>query len=776
MTEDGPEGTSSDLCNVRVYDGRLKLRGGWREITAVDANVTTVRGFQRVVGYDGSYVRQEEWLCAAKRSGPCRPFTISNTGTRSLIGSLFDSALVDAAHVIRGFGQYAYFMTPSDTSGPRRYTLGSAATLFSVPYSSTPGLVALVGTQKPKWGTIGATGTYTGKAQAAVATYDSITTYEYLTTIGHASGVGAAGFTVDISAASSLTRDFTRNDTLRVYFNQSGTERIDPNSINISLVDSTPTTYDASAYVQMTGLNSNVIGIEAYWDFKDRTKFGNIQKMVVTYTITATDGTAANRDILVTFERYYPDVAKDAALTAELAIDYAVSVFDASGRESDLVKMPVPATTQSSLRLDSAKGVGLAPVIYLPNTTTSYRVYMRATDGVYHQIVDKTTGGSPTTIPLYYTNSEALNNTVYPGPSMPSGVISAVPYKSWMVWLYKGGKANVRHSRVGAPERLDSVYDQTGDEARGATFTLADNFGDEPVGGIQINDILLLLGTEGIYTQIGDKPSTMTPSRKISAAPGCAGIYAYAQVILDSVPGCIYVDKYAEHVWFVSGRQNFTGDNGGSATRLSDGIPNEIKSWLVDATGVSAASISVQVDERTGDVYILNFNRAIVYARMPDGSREWMRYYWAQNADATGGWTHWSFGPDKMWGTGTGLNLVEFVRNSSTGATIAGTIRDGGFTMPVAYWQSQRISKLPSRVEQIGVGREGSLRDLTVAVISDRGGTVSVTADASVYYVRFPKECQGHDVKVKLIFGTAISGVNMLEIASRELSQGFRKA
>ena len=67
LEEDGPEGTASDLCNVRIYDGRLRLRGGWREITAVDGNVTTVRGFQRVVGYDGSYARQEEWLCAAKR-------------------------------------------------------------------------------------------------------------------------------------------------------------------------------------------------------------------------------------------------------------------------------------------------------------------------------------------------------------------------------------------------------------------------------------------------------------------------------------------------------------------------------------------------------------------------------------------------------------------------------------------------------------------------------------------------------------------------------------
>jgi hypothetical protein len=633
-----------------------------------------------------------------------------------------------------------------------------------------------VGTEKPKWGTIGTTGTYTGKAQAAVATYDSITTYEYLTNIGHASGIGTAGFSLDISAASSLTRDFTRNDTLRVYFNQLGTERIDPNSINVSLTDLASTTYDASAYVTMTGLASHVIGIEAYWDLKDRTKFGDIQKVTVSYTITTSDGTAANRDILISFERYYPDVAKDAALTAELAIDYAVSVFDASGRESDLVKIPVPATAQSSLRLDSAKGYGLAPVVYLPNTTTSYRVYMRATDGVYHQIVDKTTGGSPTTIPLYYTNADALAGVVYPGPSMPSGVISAVPYKSWMVWLYKGGKSNVRHSRVGAPERLASVYDQTADEARGATFTLADNFGDEPVGGIQVNDILLLLGSEGIYTQIGDKPSTMTPSRKISAAPGCAGVYAFAQVILDSTPGCIYVDKYAEHIWFVSGRQNFTGDNGGSAVRLSDGIPNEVKAWLVDATGVSAASISVQVDERTGDVYILNFNRAIVYARMSDGSREWLRYYWAADSGATGGWTHWSFGPDKLWGTGTGLNLVEFVRNSSTGATIAGTIRDGGFTMPTAYWQTQRLSRLPHRVEQVGVGREGSLRDVTVDVVTDRGGTVSIAADAAVYYVRFPKEAQGHDVKVKLTFGTAITGVNMLEVVSRQLSPGFRRA
>ena len=678
--------------------------------------------------------------------------------------------------MIRGFGEYAYFMCPTDSSGPRRYTLGSAATLFNVPYSSTPGLVALVGATKPTWGTIGTTGSYTGKAQAAVATYDTITTYEYITTIGHASGLGAASFTLDVSGSTSATKDFTRIDTLRVYFNQSGTQRVDPNSINISLVDSTPTNYDASAYVTMTGLNSNVIGLEAYWDFKDRTKFGSIQKIVVTYTVTASDGTAANRDILVTFERYYPDVAKDAALTAELAIDYAVSVFDASGRESDLVKVPVPATTQSSLRLDSAKGTGLAPSVYLPNTSTSYRVYMRATDGVYHQIVDKTNGGSPSTIPLYYTNNDALAGAVYPGPSMTTGTISAVAYKSWMVWLYKGGKSNVRHSRVGAPERLASVYDQTDDEARGATFTLADNFSDEPVGGIQINDILLLLGSEGIYTQIGDRPSTMTPSRKISAAPGCAGIYAFAHVILDSTPGCIYVDKYAEHAWFVSGRQSFTGDNGGSARRLTDGIPNEIKAWLVDATGVSAASISVQVDERTGDVYILNFNRAMVYARMADGSREWLRYYWAQNADATGGWTHWSFGPDKLWGTGTGLNLVEFVRNSSTGAVIAGSVRDGGFTMPSAYWQSQRISKLPSRVSYIGVGREGALRDLTVDVITDRGGTINVASTTGQFYFRFPKEAQGHDVKVKLNFGVAITGVNNLEIVSTQLSQGFRKS
>ena len=775
-----PDSYAQSLQNVRLDDAKLRPRYGYRQFHAGPGTINAVYGFRRVLGYDGSYNAKEYWLGVATATGT-RAWIWDPAGTVTLLGTLGDPALNASPWVIRHFDGDAYLINPLDSRAPLKHTLGTTTTPDSLPFASVPGTVVVSGVGSPDWGaTIPTINGRTGLSAVPTLSGDFNSGNRSQFVTGHSSGTGASGFTIDIAALAAGVRDFTYVDTIRLTIapdDATSTARIDPNSVTVSLENASAVTLPCTAYWTTTADGVGSFVVEAYWDAKSRASYADIRKIKVSYRVSVSGASARLRDFLFMVDLWYPDTAKDVSLTAENMIEYGVTRTGTGSQESDMSRVLVPASYQSSLRT-LANGVGHSVFLYIPTPSMPYKIYMRCSDGQFHQITSGTTDVSASPIQVYYTDQDGINNPTFGGPPLKEGAVSAVPYKSWMVWLYKGGRANVRHSRVGDPEKLASSYDDLNDDGRGADFTLASAFDDQPIGGAECGSVLALLGSNGVYSQTGDSPSGMTPTRKLAAAPGCAGLYAFAPFRSDrGEEGVVYVDKFGEHVWFVGASQLFAADASGQAVKISEAIPGEVKKWLVDATGKGLSTIHVEVDEATGDLWVINWNRALVYTQSRDGEsgRFWLRHHFSLDAPGTAGWSYFSFGPRRLWALRSTGVTNEIAWNSATGAYIEGANRDGGFALTNPHYEIGQFARYGHRITWVAVQRDNLSDAVTVGITTDRGGTVNVSMAAGVRAVRGPKSAQGHWYSIRLTLAETASAVETIEVTTHVLSEGYRR-
>ena len=211
------------------------------------------------------------------------------------------------------------------------------------------------------------------------------------------------------------------------------------------------------------------------------------------------------------------------------------------------------------------------------------------------------------------------------------GFVAGVPYKGWVAWLQAGGEANVRHSRVGNAEALYSPADGTDDLARGEDFTLADDFADEPLGGVQAGGALLVLGREGVYGQAGDYPAKMTPFRKIPGSMGVCGRFAFARFRGGGgEPGVAWLDRSGENVWLATGEPLFAGDVQARPQELSAPVRGSLRAFLLDGqldrfSDLALEDVRLDVDEATGALWVVLGARAAVLRppSLTDGERQW---------------------------------------------------------------------------------------------------------------------------------------------------------
>jgi hypothetical protein len=230
--------------------------------------------------------------------------------------------------------------------------------------------------------------------------------------------------------------------------------------------------------------------------------------------------------------------------------------------------------------------------------------------------------------------SPAVTGYVAPtlAPVFSTGSLtSGFAYHGCVVWLYNQGKANIRYSRVGDAESLANPSDDAEDLARGADFTMADDFADAPLGGVQAGDAAIILGKEGCYAQSGTAPYTMTPPRKIPGSAGGAGRFAFTRYV-DTAgnPGMAWFDSVGENVWFASAGLVYSGDSQARPVELSSPIRGSLRSFLLTGQretieGLALSQARMDYDSSTGSLWLILGQRAAVLRprSLIDGQQQW---------------------------------------------------------------------------------------------------------------------------------------------------------
>jgi hypothetical protein len=244
-------------------------------------------------------------------------------------------------------------------------------------------------------------------------------------------------------------------------------------------------------------------------------------------------------------------------------------------------------------------------------------------------------------------------DTATPQPVPPfqtRGLVGGAAYKGWVVWLFQGGKGNVRHSRVGVAEELfseEAAYSPE-DEGQPGDYSLAEDFGDEPVGAVAAGHSLIVLGKRAVYSQAGERPSAMTPLRQIPGSNGVLGPRAFVRYRPPRGGyGCAFVDMDF-NVWFVSADAGFDRDSQVRPLELSAAVRGEIRRFLLEEQRLIFPSLErfdlhVDCDHATGALWLVLGNRAMVFrpidperpALDDSGVPTWEAYEYALSQDAS---------------------------------------------------------------------------------------------------------------------------------------------
>jgi hypothetical protein len=359
-------------------------------------------------------------------------------------------------------------------------------------------------------------------------------------------------------------------------------------------------------------------------------------------------------------------------------------------------------------------------------------------------------------------------------------------YRQWMVWGYAGGIANVKHSRVGVPFALASTSDDAGggdlpeDQNRAATFTLSDNFADQPVSMVGTDSSLYILGGQGVYVQTGPKPYQLTPPRRVPGALGTLGLRSACQWRSENgIEGVAYVSKDAESVWFVVAQASFdTGEPSHALQELTAGVRGKLKTFLFASTAPTVDKVYIFHDQRDDALWVCYENRAMVLRRKNifNKGRAWEFYTYNIT---TGTLTDWAarqeHGLRCLKSTGS---LYEAERRKSTNfALIAGTGRDDGGNVPAdRYWESGEFLGTRRRAFRARVERQTDSEAVTVTAYTDREPSgQSITIAANDKYKRFGQFAMGQSHRYRLTVTEAQAGVQLLEIEERAVGKGYNQ-
>jgi len=713
-SRDIADNAASDCVNARVENGEVTARNGFNLLEAAQANFTAVLGFEFLHGYSGT-TEVEEYVSFETVSGNVRAYsgnvtTLAKTEIKNGVTSVNLNA---SEWVAATFRSDAYFINPNNTSPVYRHAIGDATsmTAVAVPTAPTVALSYIIkygGDSNPytqlSFAGIDVTTevAYTGSAHSTDSSVDG----DGNIIIGHSGTDQQSSFEIDLNGATTGVQDWTYKDKFMTILRPIDSAfRLQASSIKIELTnnDGSPKTLTPDQFkVTESSGTTPTYTIQFAWTDKTRSDFDNVRTFKVSYLIIASDGAFDNRLLLTKPWIGGIDMTQAAVNrepnTGGLQLNYSYYY--------------------STAQFES----GLSPTLFIPNSRlTGYsvgsgtdplgvNVEVTATasadtnvDNIRFYVVDNaaqlnkrltTQSDADLTYDVRLTATEIRRLDAFTAsPFIFSDTLGMFAHKGVAIWLYRGGYQNIRWSRVGEPTKQASDLDEDEDLNRGATFSLADNLGDEPLGGVSVGDAVMIAGKLGVHFQLGDYGAQATPPRKVAGSFGVAGKYAFARWKNDNgVTVMVYVSPNGQVYEAMPGIQD-DGNNRSLTEGIRDGVKS-LKTWLLDGQGLTDYSTcQVRVNERDDTLVIIMGNRGLKLRR-PDltGIRHWEpEVYNLGSTTATIKYIASSSKYGIRWIRSTGqVDEDEF--NYLAGQYVRGANRNGGNPMPVGYWRSKTFA------------------------------------------------------------------------------------
>lgn len=770
---------ASDALNARVEGGFLRPRWGYNNLASAQAGFTAILGFDYVHGYSGT-TEKEEYLSVETVSGNTYPYSrnVTTGAATEILNSASHVSLNASEWVMTAFRASAYFINPSDTSSIWRHDIGDATSMTAVAIPTAPATaptytVTLGGGSTPytqlSFQGIDPTSSGEVACTGAATNTGSALNSDNTLSIRHTDSEVESSFEVDLFDGNAGVQDWTYNDKFAfTLYCETGSFDIDMSSIKVQLSNNegtpkvlTPTYCNAKVNPNpLAGYNGRSYVVEFGYDDKTRTDFDNVRYFKVSYKVRTASATVANNDLIVSKPyiggidmQVPPDRLPD---VDGLRVGYThyFSTPDFESGISPLLIIPntnlrgyAPVSGLAELGVN----IELTVTVSADSNVDKFRVYIQnVSSEKFHRIV--TQADSDLTYDLRISYLEAIRLTEYqPTPFTFTSVTSAFPYKGCMIWLYDKGESNIAWSRVGDPLRQYSQEDPDDDLNRGATFTLADNFGDKPLGGCQVGDAVMIAGKLGVHYQLGDYPAQATPPRRVSGSFGVAGKYAFCRWKTDQgVPVMAYVATNGQI--YAAAPGGTSDQNTGDTVSLTDSIregSKSLKNWLLDEqSSLSLTDFStaqLRVDPRD-DCLVVIMGRRGLKLRRPDlrGQRTWEPVSYNTGGDTVT--IRYMASATKYgirWMRSSGKVDEDEYSNASR-QYVGGINRDGGNPMPQGYWKSKSYTGQNRRIQRVFVDRERMNETVRVRVHSLRRTQVYKMGENRRFAMCLPDQ-QGFD-------------------------------
>lgn len=560
---------------------------------------------------------------------------------------------------------------------------------------------------------------------------------------------------------------------------------------------STNLVYDCGATTVVLGTTALVFTVEGSPDTRGRRYFTDIAKFKLHYHPVARSSSAPNNVLQMSLPRYRrADTVNDWGIS-KTALSFGYTLYNSvADFESDISKVDIPRANFISIRTGDVSATGVPtgtgqgniitlafPVASVPSGVDKIRVYYLATDGSWHRVGEQLV--SVLTFQIYNSDAETLNASnspvLTPFTFKIDNCISATTFKgAWAIWGYRGGGENIRHSRIGIPISQASQLDLTTDLDRGATFGL---FGDDPINMLEAGDAVIIIGNRGVYAQVDTDgtPAGMKPPARIPNTKGGVNQFSAARwrtkptlYVPAGLPSVVWMTAQGE-LWEAAVTNDFNGQTGFRLSELGIEVRSVLQSFLALQSLTDFTSARMAMDDATDTLRIYIGVYALVLGResVEDGTRDWQVFQYVANV----GYIAFSTQRRMRWIRSTG-QMDESDWDSSAGAFIEGTNRDGGSAMPASsiYWESKTITyDAPWRINAVSLERGNYSNTPTIQVFSSRQ-TDSRTYASGKRFVRFGPLQQGweHAFKISGAEGDAPIKRCIVEafgpIGSRELS------
>lgn len=658
---------AGDGLNFRVGDGAIKPRYGYRNLAGKPSGIVNVWGLERLLGYGDDYLSRLEWVSIEDRGGTVKPYSIDpTTYARTEITDGGTALSLDASDWLGfSFDSNSYWINPGGAASLYRHEVGNDESWTAiqnsayVPPAANPVIsVSLNSLNTRDWlGTdtisLSSTGQLNGEASSVVGGQIEVTGSED-------DGSGGTGYTnVEVLFATSV--DFSICD----YFCFELTAgvvvtkwRTGATPVELKIAGSWVATSDQEQYVSTDERTfaqvvrvKGVSGISAVDGIRFQAHANPVQnKTGLAFRVPSLYLGGTYIGALTSGARVWDSPYKSAD------VPYAIRYLTvAGGAVSGITNTTVDSSRFGQLSVTPSSVLGdIVEIDATPATSGGYtddptglvyRIQFLRKDGNddWHVL-----GDYPNTVgAVYFDRYEewevrALATTTvtgYVAPETPpvfdsTGFVGGVPFKGWVVWFRSGGRSNVQHSEVGDPESLAPPVGNPDDLTEGANFTLADDFADEPLGGVQAGDVLLIVGNEGVYGQAGNYPKQMTPPRKLPGSMGCAGRFAYARFRDENGnPGVAWLDVSGENIWFAAAGLFYSVDTQARPAEISAPIRGFVRDFIYQEQRETLPDLAISearmdVDEATGTLWLVLGQRALVL-RPPsviDGQRQWEPY------------------------------------------------------------------------------------------------------------------------------------------------------